>query len=128
MTTNNQEQMPWYESAEKATEAAISNSGKPFKEVAIALRQDLKPESAYAWLKNCLNDRREKLTSDQHLFIAKYCDRFDWLFYNCAEAQFERPRRIKAEDQVIQLDIQIERQLEMTNRLLKRRNQLQEGQ
>lgn len=90
--------MPFYESAEAATKAAIQASGLAPKAVAHALWKGKTQEAAATRLMNCLNDARdEKLTADEHIAIAQIVGHYHYLYYNCAQLSHERPRFISPE-------------------------------
>lgn len=86
-----QQAMPFFDTAEEATKHAIHASGKSIKQVACALWPDKSPAAAQTALANALNEARsERLTFDQHIFIANYCGQFDVLRYaahNCDHSQ-----------------------------------------
>ena len=93
-----QESMPFYESAEAATKAAIQASGQSPKGVAKELWKGKTQEAAATRLMNCLNDSRdEKLTADEHIAIANIVQQFHYLHYTCAQLSHERPRFISPE-------------------------------
>lgn len=99
-----QESLPFFECADEATDHAIKASGRQYKEVAHALWPALKLDTAYARLKACLNaDKAEKLTSDEHMFIANFCGRYDWLYYHCSGCSHDRPSPISPADVAAQL-------------------------
>lgn len=92
--------MPFYESAEEASNSAIIRSEKTFKQVAAHLRPEANIDSAYAWLKNALKDGpTEKLSSDQHMLIANYCGEYDWLYYSCMGCSHSRPDLVSPDDE-----------------------------
>ena len=91
--------MPWFESSEEATKHAIQVSGKPIKSVAAALWPDKSPTRAYTDLANALNENRsERLTADQHVFIANHCGQYDWLYFVADQCSHSRPHAIAKED------------------------------
>ncbi|MCR9092351.1 MAG: hypothetical protein NXI11_13430 [Proteobacteria bacterium] len=104
-TVNAQEHaMPWFESSEEATRHAIQASGKPLKAVAAALWPDKSPTRAYTDLANALNENRsERLTADQHIFIANHCGQFDWLYFAADQCCHSRPHAIAKEDREARL-------------------------
>lgn len=64
----------------------------------------LKPESAYARLKACLNpEKDERLTFGQILAAMKFCERFDPLMFACDETLHARPDRKAPEDEQVRL-------------------------
>lgn len=87
-----QSSLPFFESAEEATRHAIAVSGKAPKQVAGALWPDKSPASAHTALMNALNDNRsERLTFDQHLFVANYCGSYDVLRYAAHQCDHSQP-------------------------------------
>jgi len=81
-----------FDSSEAATRHAITASGRDPKDVGHALWPDKSPPAARTALLNALNESRaERLTADQHLFVARYCGDFSWLYYVCARANHSRP-------------------------------------
>lgn len=96
--------MPWFESSEEATKHAIQASGKNLKTVASALWPDKSPTRAHTDLANALNESRpERLTADQHIFIANLCGQFDWLYFAADQCSHSRPHAIAKEDRQAQL-------------------------
>ena len=117
--------MPFYESAEEATNSAILRSGNTFQEVAHKLRPELKIDSAYAWLKNALKDgQREKLSSDQHVLIANLCGEYEWLHYSNSQCHHKRTEPLEPDDEAIELDREINTTLKSVEQLLKRRERI----
>ena len=93
-----QESMPFFDSAEAATKHAIHSSGRNPKDVGSALFPDKTPDAARTALLNALNENRsERLTADQHIFIANYCQRFDWLYYCAHQCSHARPEQVTPE-------------------------------
>lgn len=103
-----QSELPFFDSAEAATRHSIEASGKSLKEVASALWPDRNIEAARTLLANCLNENRpERLTCDQHAFVAIFCARFDWLYYVCHRAGHSQPTAQTPEDQKAQVEAAI---------------------
>jgi len=95
-----QHAMPFFESAEDATQHAIRSSGKAPKAIASALWPSLIQASAYARLMNALNpDKAEKLTADEHAFIAEFCGQYDFLQYLAHRLSHSQPVPVAPEDQ-----------------------------
>lgn len=87
-----QQRMPFFESAEDATRFAIAASGKAPKQIACALWPDKSPAAAHTALMNALNEgRSERLTFDQHLFVATYTGQFDVLRYAAMLCDHSQP-------------------------------------
>lgn len=84
--------LPFHESAEAATKHAIAASGKTVKQVGAALWPDKSADAARTALSNALNENRdERLTADQHIFIANFCGQYDWLYYAAHQCSHARP-------------------------------------
>lgn len=98
------QQKLFYEDEFEALQLMISSSERSFKEVAAYLFPHLKPESAYARLKSCLNpDKDERLTFGQIIAAMKFCERFDPLKFACDETLHARPDRKAPEDEEVRL-------------------------
>lgn len=98
------QQKLFYEDEFEALQLMISGSERSFKEVASYLFPHLKPESAYARLKACLNpEKDERLTFCQILAAMKFCERFDPLMFACDETLHARPDRKAPEDEQVRL-------------------------
>ncbi|MEI1276616.1 MULTISPECIES: hypothetical protein [Pseudomonadota] len=94
----------FYEDEFESFQLMVSNSGKPFKEVALHLWPHMKPESAYAKLKACLNPKGdENFKFGQVLALMKFCNCYDPLYYICDETLHARPDRKVPEDDVVKL-------------------------
>jgi len=107
MTTELQAEMPFYESAEDATHSAILASRLPLKEVAAVLWPALKTDSAHARLRGSLNtDRPEKLTADEHIFIANHCQQFHFLHYTAQQCHHSQPVPVDPDDEKAELQKQ----------------------
>ncbi len=113
-----QEQL-FYDSAEKAIDNAILQSGKGFKAVAGALWPSLKDDTAYARLKNCLrDDKPEKLTLDEIIFICQFTGRADPLYYMADELSHSRPEPRAAEEIVAGLAGQLQQIFQMASPIM----------
>lgn len=98
------QQKLFYEDEFEALQLMISSSERSFKEVAAYLFPHLKPESAYARLKSCLNpDKDERLTFGQIIAAMKFCERFDPLMFASDETLHARPDRKAPEDEEVRL-------------------------
>lgn len=94
----------FYDDEFEALALMVSNSERSFKEVAMYLFPHLKPESAYARLKACLNpEKDERLTFGQILAAMTFCNRFDPLMYACDETMHARPDRKAPDDEKVRL-------------------------
>lgn len=87
-----QQTMPFFESSEAATRHAIEASGRELKQVACSLWPSKTPEAARTALANALNPNRdERLTADQHVFIANLTSNYAWLYYVCHQCSHTKP-------------------------------------
>lgn len=94
----------FYEDEFEAIREAIASSEREFKEVAMHLWPSRKPESAYARLRACLNDQKdERLTFGEIVEICRFCDRFDPLYFMCAQLSHEKPKQAAKEDELARL-------------------------
>lgn len=95
-----------FDSAEEATAAAISSSDKEFKDVAAALYPSLKPQTAYAKLKDALGRKGERdgtLSADEHVWIANYVQRFQCLHYIASRCHHSMPQPVAPKDELADL-------------------------
>ena len=94
----------FFEDEYEALNLMISNSGKTAKEVAGFLFPHMKPDSAYARLKSCLNpDKDERLTFGQIVAAMNFCCCYEPLMYACDETLRSRPDRKAPEDEEVRL-------------------------
>lgn len=94
----------FYEDEYEALALMVSNSGKSVKEIANFLWPEMKPESAYAKLKACLNPKGdENLRFAQVLTLMKFCNSYEPLEYTCDETMHARPDRKAPEDDIVRL-------------------------
>lgn len=99
-----QQALPFFESDKAATKYAIQASGKSVKGVAHALWPNKTMERAQTDLLTALNENRtEQLSTDEHIFIAEYCQQFDWLFYACHRCGHARPAAVTPSEQAAEL-------------------------
>lgn len=123
-----QAEMPFFESAENATYSAILASRKPLKEVALALWPSMKMDSAYARLKGALNeDRPEKLTADEHVFIANHCQQYHFLHYIEHQCHHAGTQAVAPEDELANLQHDIVKGQHALTQALNRYNALRAG-
>jgi hypothetical protein len=110
----------FYDDEFDAIATAIGNSGKPFKLVAAHLFPDMKPESAYARLKECCSPTGDqRLTFGQVLRLMRYCEAYDPLAYICDETLHARPSRKDPSDELVNLTEVIHGAADTMNRALK---------
>jgi hypothetical protein len=94
----------FYDDEYDALAQMVANSGRTVKEIASFLRPDLKPESAYAWFKVCMNPTGDqRLRFGQFIAVMRFCGQFDPLFYACDELGHERPKAVTREDELTAL-------------------------
>ncbi len=94
----------FYDDEFDAIATAIGDSGKPFKHVASHIFPDLKPETAYARLKECCSPvGDQRLTFGQVIRLMAYCEAYDPLQYACDETLHARPDRKAPEDEAVKL-------------------------
>lgn len=94
----------FYEDEFEALQLMVSGSGKSIKEIAGFLWPDMKPESAYAKLKACLNPKGdESFRFSQVVALMRFCNCYDPLFYLCDETMHARPDRKVPEDDIVKI-------------------------
>ena len=94
----------FYDDEYEALNLMVSNSQKAPKELACFLFPHLKPDSAYARLKACLNSEKdERLTFGQIIAAMKFCGCYDPLMYACDETMHARPDRKAPQDEEVRL-------------------------
>lgn len=94
----------FYDDEFDAIAAAIGASGKPFKLVAAHMFPDMKPESAYARLKDCCSATgTQRLTFGQVVRLMVFCEAYDPLMHACDETLHARPDRKAPEDESVKL-------------------------
>jgi hypothetical protein len=96
----------FYDDHQNALANAVDNNvhGLTFKQVACALWPNLKPESAYARLKNCLNpEKDEKLDLSEIKLLCRVTGRYEPLYWLCDETDHARPAQRAPEDKQAEL-------------------------
>ncbi len=94
----------FYDDEFDAIARAIGESGKPFKHVAAHMWPDMKPESAYARLKECCSPvGDQRLSFGQVIRLMAYCEQYDPLMYACDETLHVRPDRKAPADEAVAL-------------------------
>lgn len=94
----------WFDDEFEALQLMISNSQKSSKELACFLFPHLKPDSAYARLRACLNpEKDERLTFGQIVAAMKFCGCYEPLLFACDETCHARPPRISPADEEVKL-------------------------
>lgn len=94
----------FYEDEHEAFQLMVSNSGKSVKEVACFLWPEMRPESAYAKLKACLNPKGDEQFKFGHvLALMKFCNSYEPLQFACDDTMHARPDRKAPEDDIVKL-------------------------
>lgn len=94
----------FYEDEYEALSLMVSNSERTHQELAYHLFPHMKPASAYARLKSCLNpEKDERLTFGQIIAAMKFCERYDPLMFACDETLHARPDRKSPADEEVKL-------------------------
>ena len=110
----------FYDDEFDAITTAIGDSGKPFKLVAGHLFPDMKPESAYARLKECCSPMgTQRLTFGQVVRLMQYCEAYDPLLYACNETSHGHPARQAPADELVGLTEVIHGAADTMNRALR---------
>src|SRR5687768_17416347 len=77
---------------EDAIKFCIADSDHTIMDVAIALWPTRKPENAYIRMSEALNPKkRQKLTTEEIIFIMNLCNRYDPLYYIADKCSHQRP-------------------------------------
>lgn len=110
----------FYDDEFDAIATAIGGSGKDFKLVAAHMFPDMKPESAYARLKQCCSPTGDqRLTFGQVIRLMAFCEQYDPLMHACDETLHARPDRKAPEDEAVKLVECIDGAVDTINRALK---------
>ena len=112
----------FYDDWKEAVSHAITDSGREFKDVALELwGKSLKPGTAYAKLKACLDENGdEKLGVGELLALMQYCGQYDPLYHLCDETFHARPAQITYDEEALSLEREIAAGLKRQNALLER--------
>jgi hypothetical protein len=96
----------FYDDHHNALASAIDNNvhGLSFKQVAASMWPHLKPESAYARLKSCVNpEKDEKLDLAETRHLCQITGRFEPLYWLCDELAHARPQQRAPKDKQAEL-------------------------
>ena len=94
----------FYDDEYDALNTAAINSGHKLEAIATAIWPGMKPASAYAKLKACLNSNGDQqLKFHEYIAFMRFCGQYDPLFYLCDETLHARPPRIAPEDEEVKL-------------------------
>jgi hypothetical protein len=119
----------FYDDEHEALQLMVSNSGKTIKEVAHFLWPDMKPDSAYAKLKACLNPKGdEQFKFGQVIALMRFCNSYEPLEYVCDETMHARPVRKAPEDDVVTIAEIIEGAADTMSKAMARLERLQQYQ
>lgn len=117
----------FYEDEYDALNAMVGGSGKTIKQCAAFLFPDMKPDSAYAKLKDQLNPLgSEELKFRQVIALMKFCETYDPLLYACDETYHARPDRKAPEDEAVRLVEAINGAAEIMTKAMRQLERLQE--
>lgn len=117
----------FYDDEFDALTQTISNSRRGFKEAAAFLFPHLKPESAYARLKACLNSERdERLTVGQVIALCRFCESYDVLMFMADELSHARPVPITRDDERARLQREFVESTRVQQHILERLERLAE--
>jgi hypothetical protein len=104
----------------EALNLMVSNSQKSSKQLASYLFPHMKPDSAYARLRACLNpEKDERFTFGQIIAAMKFCECYEPLLYACDETLHARPPRIAPEDEEVKMVEAITGATEALNKALR---------
>jgi len=125
------EQIPaFYDDHFAALRRAIED-GQGYKKTAAHLWPAMKPESAYARLKNCVQGAdghsEQKLDLHEVLVLCQFNGRFDPLYWLCDESLHARPMQRKAEDVAKTIAAQIDDSVMSLTRLMTRLEAIKES-
>lgn len=116
----------FYEDEFDALTTMIGASGKSVKQCASFLYPDMKPESAYAKLKDQLNPKgSEELKFRQVIALMRFCECYDPLMFACDETLHARPDRKAPDDEAVRLVEAINGAASVMNRAMKQLEILQ---
>lgn len=116
----------FYEDEFDALATMIGNSNKTVKQCASFLSPDMKPDSAYAKLKNQLSQSGdEELKFRQVIALMKFCEAYDPLMYACDETLHGCPDRKAPADEEVRLVEAINGAAEVMTKAMRQLEQLQ---
>lgn len=117
----------FYDDEYDAMAAMLGSSGRTVKEFACHLFPTLKPESAYAKLKDKLNPRgSEHMRLGELLALMRYCQSYEPLMHLCDETLHARPERKAPEAEQVRLVETISQATDALTRAMHQLEQLQE--
>jgi hypothetical protein len=110
---------------EFAAQRVMVEEGKGYKATAIYLWPHMKPESAYARLKNATRgDRDEKLSQGEVIAAMNFNERFDPLYHAADQTHHERPKPVAPMDEARELQSRAERLLGELKNITERQERL----
>lgn len=114
----------FYGDENEALRAAIEN-GKGYKATAAYLYPSLKPDTAYARVKACVNDEKDaKFSLGEIIALCNFNGRFDPFMYSADETHHDRPTARAPEDMEAQLMREYINAVEKQSRLADRMERL----
>lgn len=125
MDTQTPQQELFYDDELHALRSMIEN-GLGYKRTAGHLWPDMKPESGYARLKNCVlrPEKGEALKFGEILAAMKFNGRFDPIFHLCDETSHHRPAFRDMAEERLDLQGRAERLLDELKRITARQEKL----
>ena len=104
--------------------------GQGYKKTAAYLWPDMKSESSYARLKNCVQrpEKGEHLKWGEILAAMRFNGRFDPILYACDETNLHRPKVKAPKEEELDLQGRAERLLDELKRITERQEKLARGQ
>lgn len=100
--------------------------GRGYKQTASFLWPDMKSESSYARLKNCVQrpEKGEHLKFGEILAAMRFNGRFDPILHACDENNFHHPKKKAPQEEALDLIGREERLLDELKRIMARREKL----
>jgi hypothetical protein len=110
----------FYDDEFNALQAVIDSSERTVKECGMFLFPHLKPESAYARMKKCLESGAdERLTFGQIVALCKFCCKFDALYWMADELTHSRPIPVAPKDRQAALMLDFNEHVDRLDRIRK---------
>lgn len=110
---------------EFAAQRVVIEEGKGYKATAMFLWPHMKPESAYARLKNATRgDRDEKLAFGEIIAAMMFNERFDALYHASDQTHHARPVKVAPLDEAMELQSRAEKLLGELKSITERQERL----
>jgi len=105
---------------------SMIENGRGYKQTASFLWPDMKSESAYSRLKNCVQrpEKGEHLKWGEILAAMRFNSRFDPIFHACDEMSLHRPKVKPAAEERLDLQGRAEKLLEELKQVMARQERL----